>query len=99
MRRVHGPFPEPPLPNFRTSGLGIVSKKNEKWRVILHLSSPTGVSINDSISREDYTLHYICINDAVKMLHGHGPGALMAKVDLKSALFAWSLCIPTTGTS
>ena len=29
--RVHGPFLEPPLPNFRTSGLGVVPKKNGKW--------------------------------------------------------------------
>ena len=83
--RVHGPFLEPPLPNFRTSGLGVVPKKNGKWRVILHLSAPAGVSINDSISKEEYTLHYISMDDAVKMVHGHGPAALMAKIDLKSA--------------
>lgn len=83
--RVHGPFLGPPLPNFRTSGLGVVPKKNGKWRVILHLSAPAGVSINDSISKEEYTLHYISMDDAVKMVHGHGPAALMAKIDLKSA--------------
>ena len=77
--RVRGPFLEPPLPNFRTSGLGYVPKKNGKWRVILHLSAPAGVSINDSISREEYTLHYISIDDAVKLLYGHGPGALMGQ--------------------
>ena len=32
--RVRGPFLEPPLPNFRTSGLRVVPKKNGKWRVI-----------------------------------------------------------------
>eukprot|EP00731_Ephydatia_muelleri_P031197 Em0022g711a len=83
--RVRGPFLKPPLPNFRTLGLGYVPKKNGKWRVILHLLAPAGVSINDSISREEYTLHYISIDDAVKLLYGHGPGALMAKVNLKSA--------------
>ena len=56
--RVHGPFLGLPLPNFRTSGLGVVPKKNGKWRVILHLSAPAGVSINDSISKEEYTLHH-----------------------------------------
>ena len=38
--RILGPFQHPPLPNFRTSGLGLVPKHDEGWRIIYHLSAP-----------------------------------------------------------
>ena len=47
--RVLGPFTEKPFVNLRTSGLGATPKKNGKWRVILHLSAPYGISVNDGI--------------------------------------------------
>ena len=37
------------------------------------------------ISKEDFSLHYASIDDATHMLSAVGKGALMAKVDLKSA--------------
>ena len=46
----------------------------------MHLSAPEGESINDFISRDNYTLHY-----AITYLNQLGHGALMAKVDLKAA--------------
>ncbi len=80
--RIAGPFPEPHL---RCSGLGLVPKDGNDWRLIFHLSAPAGSSVNDSINPEDFTLHYHSIDDAINMLHRFGPGALMAKADLKSA--------------
>ena len=53
--------------------------------MIMHLSAPTGQSINDHISKEQYSLQYSSVDDAVKILTALGKGALMAKVDLKSA--------------
>ena len=53
--------------------------------MILHLSAPPGRSINDRISKEDFSLHYASMDDATNMLSALGKGALMAKVDLKSA--------------
>ena len=45
-KRVAGPFTEPPLPNFRTSPVGIVPKKDsDKFRTITNLSSPVGLSL------------------------------------------------------
>ena len=46
-----------------------------------------GQSINDHISTEQikYSLQYSSIDDAVELLTALGKGALMAKVDLKSA--------------
>ena len=53
--------------------------------MILHLSAPLGKSINDHISKENFSLHYASVDDAIHMLSALGKGALMAKVDLKSA--------------
>ena len=52
--------------------------------MILHLSAPPGESINDHISKEDFSLHYTSV-DAIHMLSALGKGVLMAKVHLKSA--------------
>ena len=82
---VLGPFMEKPFVNLRVSGLGTAPKMNGKWRVILHLSAPYGASVNDGISREEFSLHYSTVDDAVRLLLKHGVGSLMAKVDLKSA--------------
>ena len=83
--RVIGPSSVPPLANLKCSGVGVVPKKNGKWRMIHHLSAPQGNSINDFIPREQYSLHYATIDDAVASLLKLGVGALMAKVDLRSA--------------
>ena len=60
--------------------------------MILHLSAPYNSSINDYISKDDYSLQYTSIDDAVRILSSLGPGALMAKVDLKSAFQMIPVC-------
>ena len=84
---ILGPFQSRPLTNLHCSGIGVVPKKNNKWRMIMHLSAPAGNSINDHnvISRDEFSLHYSSVDDAVKLLVSLGRGASMAKVDLKSA--------------
>lgn len=72
----------PPLPNLRCSGLGVVLKKDRGWRLIYHLSAPTYNSINDPTT---YSLQYSTIDDAIKIFHEVGRGALLAKADLKNA--------------
>ena len=83
--RILGLFSQRPLKHLRTSGLGAVPKKNGKWRMILHLSAPEGISINDFISKEDFAIHYSTIDAAVALLSRFDKGAMMAEVDLKSA--------------
>ena len=83
--RILGPFDHPPLPNFRTSGLGLVPKHDGGWRIIYHLSAPFAQSINDFIDPHAYSLSYCTIDDAYKILNQLGPGALMSKIDLKNA--------------
>ncbi len=82
---ILGPFIHKPFPNLHCSGLGAVPKKNGKWRVIMHLSAPHGSSINDHISRDDFSLTYSSVDDAVRIVMRLGKGARMAKTDLQSA--------------
>ena len=83
--QVFGPFATPPLPCLRCSGLGAVPKKDGRWRMIFHLSVLAGSSINDFIDKEEYSLHYASVDDAVHSLLTLGPNTMMPKVDLKSA--------------
>ena len=63
----------------------------------MDLSSPRGSSINDFISKEDYTLQYATFDQALALVASFGTGAFMAKLDLKHAfrLCAVSLDLPT----
>ena len=80
-----GPFTSPPWSHFRCSGIGVVPKKNGKFRLIHHLSSPEGDSVNDHISAKDYALHYISIDNAIDMIMSIGTTASLSKLDVKSA--------------
>ena len=50
-----------------------------EWRLITDLSSPHGVSVNDSIDPDLTSLEYLKI---AALAAEHGSGALMAKVDI-----------------
>ena len=82
-----GPFPTPPLPDFVVNPLGAVPKRRSgKWRLIMHLSHPPpGSSVNDGIDVADFPLRYSTVYDAMDSVMHLGRGALMAKVDIKSA--------------
>ena len=87
-KRLVGPFDEPPLPNLQCSGVGVIPKKTGGWHMIMHLSAPHGQSINDGISKEEFTLRYSQIDDAIRLINlAGGKGALLAKVDLKIAFW------------
>eukprot|EP00731_Ephydatia_muelleri_P013543 Em0007g853a len=82
LQEVH-PAPGPIAPLPTSAGLPIASE--------ITLASPAlellrlQCSVNDGISREEFSFHYATVDDAVRLLLRHGIGALMAKVDLKSA--------------
>ena len=63
-----GPFTHPPFENFRCSPLGAVPKKDGTHRLIIDLSSPSGLSINDFISKEDYSVTFAKFDDVVSMV-------------------------------
>ena len=80
-----GPFDTPPFPNFVCSSLGVRPKKLGGVRLIMDLSRPFGESVNDGIAREDYSLNFCSVDDAVAICLKLGRGCLMAKTDLKGA--------------
>ncbi|XP_067322974.1 uncharacterized protein [Anolis sagrei] len=84
--RVLGPFVGPPTPQFRVSPLGIVPKKAiGEYRLIHHLSYPRGGSVNDAIPDEQCSVSYTSFDTAVRLVRRYGPGAELAKCDIKSA--------------
>ncbi len=83
--RILRPYAELPLPLLQCFGLGVVPKKGGKWRAIMHLFAPVGSSINDHISREQFSLQYASVDDAICLILRQGQGALMVKVNLQSA--------------
>jgi len=79
------PFMTPPFPDFRTSPLGIVPKKDpSEFRLIHHLSYPNGSSVNDFIPEVYSTVRYASVSDALKSIKTLGHGCFMAKTDVKS---------------
>ena len=85
--RVTGPFPSPPLPNLQVSSFGVIPQKGQpgKWCLIVDLSSPHGSSVNDGIDLDEFSMHYIHLDQIINMIAKHGPGALMAKFDVEAA--------------
>ena len=82
---VAGPFIKAPFENPHCSPLGAVPKKDGTYHLIIDLSSPPGRSINEGISKDDYSVVFSRFDDAVTMVQRLGIGALMAKVDIKHA--------------
>lgn len=70
-----------------TSPMGIIPKANQqkKFRLICDLSYPQALSVNDGIDPDLCSLHYASVGDAVALVRSFGVGAMMAKLDLKSA--------------
>ena len=86
--RMAGPFDTPPFKNFQVSPIGLVPKRNSnKFRTIFHLSYPKSgsTSINCSIPKEDYSLQYVRIDDAIQGIKQFGVGCFLAKTDIESA--------------
>ena len=84
--RFIGPFDTPPFSNYRTNPMGLVEKKGGSgFRLIHHLSYPHGSSVNDSIPREQCSVHYASIQDAIdSILHFDKP-IFLAKSDIAHA--------------
>ena len=84
--RVAGPFQNRPLPNLRISPLGLVPKKEPgEFRLIHHLSYPSGKSLNDFIDPKLCSVQYTSFDEAVHMVQDLGRGCLLGKSDIKSA--------------
>lgn len=87
---LKGPFESPPFDTYRVSPIGIAEGKySKKKRLIVDLSSPHDdplhESINDLIDKEQCSLTYVKIDDAIKIIRDYGKGAIMCKTDISDA--------------
>ena len=80
-----GPFPEPPFPITHCSPIGSAPKKDGSVRLIMDLSQPHGSSINDGISKEEFSCDYSHFDEAVHLVNEGGIGSLMCKLDIQHA--------------
>jgi len=84
--RIHGPFTEPLLPNFRCSPFGTATcKRNPKCHVFNHYSWPKDFSVNEETPDEEGKIIYNSFTSAVAALCNSGKGSFLAKMDLKDA--------------
>lgn len=84
--RIGGPFLEPPCPGFRTSPIGLVEKKVVgDYRLIHHLSYPSGHSVNDYIDPGLCSVQYTRFDEAIRLVQCLGTGCYLGKSDIQSA--------------
>ena len=81
-----GPLEPQECSGVVTSSVGVVPKSTPgKFRVIVDLSRPEGASVNDQLLRELTHVAYSSIEDASFAMHTLGPGAQLAKIDIRDA--------------
>jgi len=75
------------IPDLHFSPFGVIPKKNRpgKWRLIVDLSAPEGLSVSDAINKEWCSLSYVSVDDVVKCTLQKCRGALLVKLDIKQA--------------
>ena len=85
--RFIGPLSPADTQGLHFSRFGVIPKGRStgKWRLITDLSFPEGRSVNDGISPSLCTLQYTSVERVARAVQTLGPGALLAKVDVKSA--------------
>ena len=85
--RVTGPFSAPPFQNLHVSSFRVIPKRGQsgKWHLIVDLTSPGRASVNNGIDLDEFTLHYITVDQVICLVSKLGPRALMAKFDVEAA--------------
>lgn len=87
---IIGPYTQSPYPVYRVSPLGVVQHKySEKKRLVVDLSAPhdheSHPSVNELISKEDSSLSYVKLDEAIRIIKNLGPGSWLNKVDISDA--------------
>ena len=69
------------------SPIGLIPKKNKpgKWRMIVDLSAPQGMSVNDGIDSELSSLSYSSIDQLAALVVSEGKGSFLVKADIQEA--------------
>lgn len=84
---ILGPFSKEGAPMVHINRFGTIPKKHQpgKWRLITDLSFPEGASVNEAIDPKLCTLSYITVDEVAKAALSLGQGALIDKIEIKSA--------------
>ena len=87
---LSGPFKYMPFTNFRINPIGIAeSKYSKKKRLIVDLSAPHDdlehPSLNELIDKSEFSLQYVSIDDAIRLIKHLGPHAWLIKTDIMDA--------------
>ena len=87
LKRVTGPFLKKLVPEVHINRFGVIPKKHQpgKWHLIVDQSHPSGHSVTGGTLKPLCSLFYITVNSAIAEIMKLGRGALLAKVDVKSA--------------
>ena len=85
--RILGPVDPGSVSALHTSRFGVIPKGHAsgKWRLITDLSFLDGASVNDGISPTLCSLSYTTVDKVARAAQQLGTGALLAKVNIKSA--------------
>ena len=80
-----GPFAFPPFPITHVSPLGAAPEPDGSVRLIMDLSQPKGLSVNEFISKEEFPCKYTPFDAATRLIRLTGKGCYLTKVDIKHA--------------
>ena len=88
--RILGPYSSPPFAQQIINPIGLVPKKEpHKFRMIVDLSQPTGLSVNSHIPRQYSAVQYPSVQTAIDTIvdlsHTHGSPPFLSKLDIKNA--------------
>lgn len=87
---LEGPFDFLPFEKYRVSPIGVaIGKYSGKPRLIVDLSSPhedvSHQSVNDMIDKDQCSLSYVRIDDAISIIQKLGRNTTMCKTDISDA--------------
>lgn len=93
-----GPFTDIPFPHYRINPIGIaISKYSKKKRLIVDMSAPhndlDNPSLNDLINKEDFSLSYVTIDDAIQLIKKCGKNSMLIKTDITDAFKIMPICL------
>jgi hypothetical protein len=85
-----GPYDKPPFDVYRANPVGVAQGKySGKKRLIFDLSAPHNSlehsSLNSLIDKDEYSLSYVRLDDAIQAIKRAGVGAHLMKLDIQDA--------------
>ena len=85
--RMLGPYRDSLVGDLHVNRMGVIPKGHTpgKWQLITDLSYPAGGSVNDGIDASLCSLQYTTVEAVANRALSLGKGALLAKLDIKSA--------------